>query len=110
MTPFEAVRAARHMGLTIEPDGAHLKLNARLKPPPWLHAALREHKQEILALLQTSDRGMTQEEWLVFREERAAILEHDHGLPRLAAEICAIEQTQSEREHPGWLPPAKPLW
>ena len=97
MTPIETLRAARHLGLEIEADGEHLRLSASLPPPPWLHASLREHKQAILALLRPSDRGLTEEDWAEFYEERAAILQHDHGLSRLEAEIRASEQTESER-------------
>lgn len=73
MTPIEALRAARHLGLDIEADGDALHLNATLPPPARLHAALRQHKSAILALLRPDANGRTEEDWAEAYEERAAI-------------------------------------
>jgi hypothetical protein len=105
VTPIETLRAARHLGLTIEADGERLQLNARLPPPAWLRDALRLHKAQILALLRPAERGMTEEEWAEFHEERAGILEHDSGLHRLDAGIRAHALTEMERIRPGLLIP-----
>jgi hypothetical protein len=97
VTPIQALRAARHLGIEIEADGEHLRLSASLPPPSWLRDALRQHKTQILALLRPDASGWTEEDWAEFCEERAAILEHEHGLPRLEAELRAQEQTEAER-------------
>jgi hypothetical protein len=107
VTPIEALRAARHLGLEIEAVGDTLRLSASLSPPFWLLAALRLHKHSILALLRPDGSGWTGEDWVVFCDERAAILEYDQSLSRLEAEICAQEQTEMARKHPGFLLPAE---
>lgn len=97
MTPIEALRAARQHGLDVIAARGELHLHARMEPPTRVWRALYEHKAAILALLQPDASGWTGEDWVVFCEERAAILEYEHGLSRLEAGIRAREQTETER-------------
>ncbi|MBX3502531.1 MAG: hypothetical protein KF889_24055 [Alphaproteobacteria bacterium] len=98
MSPIEALRAARQHGLHVLPArGGGLRLVAAMAPPAWVMDALSEHKPAIIALLQPDASGWTGEDWQMFFEERAAILEYEHGLPRSEAETRAREQTETER-------------
>ena len=63
-----------------------LKVRAPLPLPDELVAELRLHKAEVLAFLQDKKSAWTSGDWRAFYEERAAIAEHDGGLPRAAAE------------------------
>ena len=97
MTPTEALRAARQHGLAIELQGERFRASHKQPPPPWLRDALREHAPDIVKLLQPDALGRTEEDWTDVYEERAAILQYDHGVMRLEAEILAHEQTEAER-------------
>jgi len=52
MSSAEALRAARAAGIQIEIDGDDLVLEAAARPPDELLAKLKQHKAEIVALLQ----------------------------------------------------------
>ncbi|MGE0425845.1 MAG: hypothetical protein AB7O88_26535 [Reyranellaceae bacterium] len=97
MSPLDALRAARRHGVEVIAAHGSLHLHARMAPPDWVWRALAERKAAIIDLLRPDAGGWTGEDWAVFFEERAAILEYDHGLTRLEAEIRAHEQTEAER-------------
>ena len=48
------------------------------------------HKADILRLLRPANDGWSPQDWRVFFDERAAILEFDGGLPRAKAEARAF--------------------
>ena len=52
--------------------------------------ALSRHKAEIMVLLRPAEDGWSAEDWQVFFEERAGIVEFDGGLPRAEAEAQAF--------------------
>ena len=84
---FTLVRAAGGRVLMVED---RLKVRAPLPLPDELVAELRLHKAEVLAFLQDKKSAWTSGDWRAFYEERAAIAEHDGGLPRAAAEQQAL--------------------
>ena len=52
--------------------------------------ALSRHKAEVVALLRPAEDGWSAEDWQVFFDERAGIVEFDGGLPRAEAEAQAF--------------------
>lgn len=97
MSPIEALRTARQHGVEVIRAQDDLALHARMEPPTWVWQALYAHKPAIIELLRPDESGWTGEDWEMFFEERAAILEYEHGLPRPDAETRAREQTEAER-------------
>ena len=71
-------------------DGDDLVLEASAPPPAAVIALLSRHKAEIVVLLRPAEDGWSAEDWQVFFEERAGIVEFDGGLPRAEAEAQAF--------------------
>ncbi len=97
MTPLQVLRAARHAGIDVLLAHGNLRLVARREPDQRIIDALIAHKPAIIALLTSDASGWTDEDYEIFYEERAAILEHEHNVPRDEAEARAREQTDAER-------------
>ena len=89
MSPFETLRALRQLGIAVELDGERLSLRAGMAAPDHLLNQARTQRDAIAALLRPDHHGWTEEDRLVAIEERAAILEYDHGLSRQEAEAMA---------------------
>ena len=90
MSPDQALKAARAAGVQLEIGGNDLLLEASSPPPAAILDLLSRHKAEIIALLQPGLDGWSAEDWQVFFDERAGILEFDGGLPRPEAEARAF--------------------
>jgi hypothetical protein len=90
MSAVEALKAARAAGIQIGIDGDDLVLEASAPPPPAVIDLLSRHKAGIVALLGPGRDGWSTEDWQVFFEERAGIVEFDRGLPRAEAEAQAF--------------------
>jgi hypothetical protein len=84
MSAIEALCAARAAGIAATRDGESLLLEAKTEPPQVLIDAIARHKPAILALLTTEP-----DTWTAAENERAAIMEHDGGIPRTWAEGLA---------------------
>ena len=97
VSPLQVLRAARHKGIEVLLEQGNLRLVARLEPDQRIIDALIAHKPAIIALLTPDASGWTNEDYEMFYEERAAILEYEHGVPRPEAESRAREQTDAER-------------
>ena len=98
VTPLQVLCAARHMGIEVLLAHGGLRLVARLEPAQRIIDALIAHKPAIIALLTPDASDWTGEDYEMFYEERAAILEYEHGVPRHEAEARAREQTDTERD------------
>jgi hypothetical protein len=81
MNAADALKTARAAGVEVILDGDDLALNAASAPPATVLDALSRHKAEIAALLEPSRDGWSVEDWQVFFDERASIVEFDGGLP-----------------------------
>ena len=68
-----------------------LKVRAPLPLPNELVAQVRRHKADIMTLLQDRKTAWTPEGWRTFYEERAAVAEHDGGLPPAEAAARAYK-------------------
>jgi hypothetical protein len=90
MSAVEALRAAQVAGIQLGVDGEDLVLTATVPPPAAVIDLLASHKAEVLALLRPGPDGWSAEDWQVFFEERAGIIEFDGGLPRAEAEAQAF--------------------
>ena len=90
MSAAEALKAARAAGVELALDGDDLALRAASAPPAAVLDALSRHKAEIMVLLRPAEDGWSAEDWQVFFEERAGIVEFDGGLPRPEAEAQAF--------------------
>ena len=90
MSAVEALKAARAAGVELALDGDDLVLEAASAPPAAVLDALSRHKAEIVALLRPGRDGWSAEDWQVFFDERAGIVEFDGGLPRAEAEAQAF--------------------
>jgi len=97
VSPLQALRTARRNGLDVRLSHGNLRLVARLEPAQPIIDALLAHKPEIIALLTPDASGWTGEDYETFYEERAAILEYEHDVPRDEAEARARQQTDAER-------------
>jgi len=97
MSPIQALRAARHQGIEVLLSHGRLRLVARFEPARQAIDDLIAHKPAILALLTPDASGWTGEDYETYYEERAAILEYEHNVPRAEAELRAREQTDKER-------------
>ena len=90
MSAAGALKAARAAGVDLALDGDDPVLNAASAPPAAVFDALSRHKAEIVVLLRPAEDGWSAEDWQVFFEERAAIVEFDGGQPRPEAEAQAF--------------------
>jgi len=91
MSAVDTIKAARIAGVRLALDGEDLVLEAQSQLSPALLDALSHHKAEIVALLLPGPDGWSAEDWRVFFDERAGIVEFDGGLPRPEAEAHAFE-------------------
>jgi hypothetical protein len=91
MSAAAVLRAARAAGVELAIDGNDLLLDAATVPPASVIDALRRHKFEIIAMLRPGRVGWSTEDWRLFFEERAAVVEFDGGLLRTQAEAQALE-------------------
>lgn len=96
MKARQALNAARAAGVELALDGNDLLLKAASKPPAMMLDALSQHKAEIVALLRPGLDGWSAEDWQVYCNERAGIVEFDGGLPREEAEVRAFDCCVSE--------------
>jgi hypothetical protein len=90
MSAVEALKVARVAGVELALDGDDLALKAASAPPAAVLDALSRHKAEIVVLLRPAEDGWSPEDWQVFFDERAGIVEFDGGLPRGEAEAQAF--------------------
>ena len=91
MNAVQALKAARAAGVELTLDGNDLVLNAASAPPAAVLDVLSRHKAEIVVLLRPAEDGWSADDWQVFFDERAGIVEFDGGLPRPEAEARAFE-------------------
>ena len=91
MSAAEALKAARAAGIQLGIDGDDLVLEASTPPPPAVIDLLSRHKAEVVALLRPAVDGWSAEDWQVFFDERAGIIEFDAELPRAEAEARAFD-------------------
>jgi len=96
MKAAEALRTARVAGVEIAVDGEDLVLEATSPPPEPVLDALSRNKAGIVALLRPGDDGWSADDWQVYFDERAGIVEFDGGLPRPEAEAQAFACCVSE--------------
>jgi hypothetical protein len=90
MSAPDALKAARAAGVELALDGDDLVLKAASAPPAAALDALSRHKAEIVVLLRPAEDGWSADDWQVFFDERAGIVEFDGGLPRPEAEAQAF--------------------
>ena len=90
MSAVEALRAAHVAGIQLGVDGEDLVLTASVPPPGAVIDLLASLKTEVLALLRPTEDGWSAEDWHVFFDERAGMVEFDGGLPRAEAETQAF--------------------
>ncbi|MBV8629261.1 MAG: hypothetical protein JO371_15580, partial [Paraburkholderia sp.] len=90
MSAAEALKAARAAGIQLGIDGDDLVLEASAPPPPAVIDLLSRHKGGIVALLRPAEDGWSADDWQVFFDERAGIIEFGGGLPRAEAEAQAF--------------------
>ena len=91
MNAVEALTAAHVAGIQLGVDGEDLVWSASAPPPTAVIDLLVSHKAEVVALLRPSPDGWSAEDWQVFFDERAGIVEFDGGLPRADAEAQAFK-------------------
>ena len=108
MTSAHALQSARAVGIRVRIDGDDLELQAPAQPPHEVLELLSLHKTDILRLLRPTNDGWSPEDWQVFFEERAAILEFDGRVPRAEAELRAFAYCLTEwiNRNPTPSPPA----
>src|SRR5271166_2537894 len=104
MSAANAIRAAGAAGVHLGIDGDNLVLEASAPPPPAVIDLLSRHKAEVIALLRPAEGGWSAEDWQVFFDERAGIIEFDGGLPRAEAEAqafacCVVEWLNHNPAH-----------
>jgi hypothetical protein len=112
MRVAEILQMARESGVHIGIEGADLILDAEREPTSRVLEAIRRHKAGIVDLLTAEDGNRTAEGWRVFYDERANILQHDHGLSRQAAEHRAFDFTVIRwlNRHPEQSDPGHCAW
>ena len=112
MSATEAIKATRAAGVIVDLDGDDLALRASAQPPVAVVEALTSNKAEIVALLRSAADRWSIEDWQVFYDERAGILQFDGGLPRPEAEARAFEDCVIEwlNRNPVALTPDRCLW
>ena len=104
MSAADALKAARAAGIQLGVDGEDLVLEASVPPPAAVIDLLASHKAEVVALLRPGRDGWSAEDWQVFFDERAGIVEFDGGLPRAEAEAqafacCVVEWLNRNPAH-----------
>jgi hypothetical protein len=104
MSAAEALRLAHAAGVHVEIDGDGLSLEASAPPPPTVIDLLSLHKAEVAALLRQAEDEWSPEDWKIFFDERAGIIEFDGGAPRAWAE--ALARLDSNKP-PGDVPPRR---
>jgi hypothetical protein len=87
MSAAEVLKAARAANIQLGIDADDLVLEASAPPPPDVIDLLSRHKAGIVALLRPAEDGWSAEDWQVFFDERAGIVEFDGGFPRAEAEV-----------------------
>jgi hypothetical protein len=97
MSAAEALKAAREAGIELELEGDDLVWEADERPTAAILDLLSRHKAGIMRLLRPAGDGWSAEDWQAFFDERAAIVEHDGGFPRLDAEMSAFEDCVDHR-------------
>ena len=90
MSAVATLKDARAAGIKLALDGEDLVLEAGSTPPAAVLDALSRHKAEIVALMRPGEDGWSGEDWQVFFDERAGIIEFDAGQPRSKAEAQAL--------------------
>ncbi len=90
MSAVEALHAAKAAGIEVAVNGEDLSLMASSPPPEHVLTGLSRNKAEIIALLRPRDDGWSTEDWQVFFDERAGIVEFDGGVPHSKAEAQAF--------------------
>ena len=90
MTAAEALKAARAAGVELALDGDDLVLEAVSAPPAAVLDVLSRHKAEIVSLFRPGRDGWSAEDWQVFFDERAGMVEFDGERPRPEAEAQAF--------------------
>jgi hypothetical protein len=90
MSAAAVLRAARAAGVELAVDGNDLLLDAATVPGASVVDALRRHKAEVVAMLRPGRDGWSTEDWRLFFEEQAAIVEFDGGLSRAEADAQAL--------------------
>ncbi len=94
------LQAVEAHGGSLQVEGSDLVVEAPQPLPDDLVARLRAAKPELLRTLTSAT--WDRDDWAAFYDERAAVLEHDHELPRGEAEAHAWEMTIIEwlRQNP----------
>lgn len=102
MSAAKLLEDVRASGIEVTVDGEFLSLKAANEPSAEVLQTLREHKSALLQLLRSEACGWSADDWRDYFEERAAISEFDHGLPRTNAEINAFDLCVQEwlRQNP----------
>lgn len=110
MNAAEALCLAREHGVHVGVAGTDLILDANQEPESHVLEALRRHKAGIVTLLAAD--GWTAEDWRVFYDERAGILEFDGELSRPEAEARTFECCLVEwlNRHPQPSDPGRCAW
>jgi hypothetical protein len=107
MTAAHALQSARAVGIRVRIDGDDLELQSPAQPPQEVFELLL-HKADILRLLRPTNDGWSPQDWQVFFDERAAILEFDGGLPRAESEArafaCCLTEWINRNPTPSALP------
>ena len=93
MTPAVLIQQVQAAGGSIHATGGKLKLSAPHPLPSVLVETLKAHKAEVLAYLGDDLAENIREHF----EERAAIQEHDGGLPKAEAEARAAMRVYEYR-------------
>jgi hypothetical protein len=96
MSVATALNMARAAGIRVRVCGDRLDLEAPAPPPSAVLDLLSLHKADILRLLRPANDAWSAEDWQVFFDEHAAILEFDGGLPRAEAERRAFAYCLTE--------------
>ena len=106
MDGLTLLEEAREAGLTVRADGERLRIRGPRRAEPMVQRLIA-HKADVLAALtapspdpeiRVEDLDM---DWRVEWEERAAIMEHDGGLPRERAEALALAEIVKEMGETG---------
>ena len=100
MTAAHALQSARAVGIRVRIDGDDLELHAPAQPPQEVLELLSLHKADILKLLRPNNDGWSPEDWQVFFDERAAILEFDGRVPRAEAEAARVRLLLDRMDQP----------
>jgi len=92
MSALQALKLAETAGVRIKTKGADLALEAPTAPPIEVLDLLSRHKAEVVTLLRAGH-SWSHEDWNVYFNECAGILEYDHHLSRPEAEYRAYGMT-----------------